>query len=116
MVEIKSCENCGWNGAWKDGNGCPFYNVNMCDSKRLKMWARRTANDDEPKPNFIPEHFNEFVAPRVMTNKEAAAVLSSMLDNILCYSIQPRGNGKTLLLLRREAMCKAIKVLEETPD
>lgn len=114
MAEIKSCENCGWNGTWKDGNSCPFYTVKMCNTERPRMWINQVT-----EPDFIPEFssecFNEYVAPKVMTNMEAAAILSSMLDSI-SYVAFPRGNGKSLFRIRYEAMCKAIKVLEETPD
>lgn len=48
-----------------------------------------------------------------MSNKEAANLLSLILNNV----IYPRGYGKTMLLFRyRLALAKAIEVLEKTPD
>lgn len=114
MAEIKSCENCGWNNAWKDGNSCPFYNVNMCDSKKLKMWVRKTSGD-ENKPEYFNEYHNEFIKPKIMTNKEAAYILKRNLDYVIVMTA--RGNGKTDNTLKTiEALHKAIEVLNKTPD
>lgn len=132
MTENKSCKNCGWSNAWKDGASCPFERINMCNSTCLKMWAEKT-NNDIPKPDpfarkaetrleelrnrevFSALYFGEPVKPKIMTNKEAAAILTDMLDTIGNF-VPPRGNGKTLYSIRYKAICRAIEVLEETPD
>ena len=48
-----------------------------------------------------------------MTNKEAANVLSSMIENVLI----PRGSAKTTtIVIYLEALCKAIVALESKED
>lgn len=51
-----------------------------------------------------------------MTNKEAAAILKHFLNSRVNV-IGGRGNGKTYMQLRIiQAFCKAIDILEKTPD
>lgn len=50
-----------------------------------------------------------------MSNKEAAAILKHILNSRFC--VPSRGSGKSLMQLRIiQAFCKAIDVLENTPD
>lgn len=67
------------------------------------------------REDFSSLYFGEPVREKNMTNKEAAAILTNMLDTIGNF-VPPRGSGKTLYSIRYIAICKAIKVLEETSD
>ena len=59
--------------------------------------------------------YNKYGQLRPLTNKEAAGILKSILDNAVAK--QGRSNGKSLTFFRHcEAMVKAIKLLEETED
>lgn len=125
----KSCKNCGWNNAWKDGGSGPFYHANMCDSKKLKMWSRKIGDDvltpdpddrkvelhprDPRHPDFLSIYLGEPFESKNMTNQEAADILKDIVNNM----IYPIGSGKTGMMLRRyEAYTKAIELLENTPD
>lgn len=95
----KSCENCIYCSLVPyDGFlVCPYESYGICTPKTLETWT--------PRPSTF----------RRMTNKEAADILKRIyMPN---FGIMPRGNGKSMTALQLiEALAKAIKVLEETPD
>ena len=95
----KSCENCIYCRLVPyDGFSVCLYELyGICTPKTLETWT--------PRPSTFCR----------MTNKEAADILKRIYMPI--FGIMPRGNGKTYMLTQViEALTKAIKVLEETPD
>lgn len=95
----KTCGNCANFYSISDEGYilCPYASYGMCTPESKEEWEPTKSNNLR------------------MTNKEASDILRKML--MPRFGCTPRGNGKSYMLTQViEALAKAIKVLEETPD